>query len=224
MKGRLRILCLAIIGAAVLATPLYAAEFWTLLTAENTVGARTPVDAGGATYVGVHVWRADAAAASTSIVWPGSPECADQRGGDALHVPTEQRLRSIRYATAQILWYDLRSGALATEATQAEQQAAWVLAQEAVPVYHDGPIWVTAATPPGYEPTCGDYWCGCASGVGTWPPKIDVSQPLGRVERLVAWEITNAFLGSIRRPDLWDGPYVSSVVAGVGQQIGGWSD
>lgn len=69
MKGRLRILCLAIIGAAVLATPLYAAEFWTLLTAENTVGARTPVDAGGATYVGVHVWRADAAAASTSIVY-----------------------------------------------------------------------------------------------------------------------------------------------------------
>ena len=87
-----------------------------------------------------------------------------------------------------------------------------------------GPIWVKAATPPGYEPTCGDYWCGCASGVGTWPPKIDVSQPLGRVERLVAWEITNAFLGSIRRPDLWDGPYVSSVLTRVGQQIGGWSD
>lgn len=69
MKGRLRILCLAIIGAAVLATPLHAAEFWTLLTAENTTGARTPVDAGGATYVGVHVWRADAAAASTSVVY-----------------------------------------------------------------------------------------------------------------------------------------------------------
>lgn len=159
-----------------------------------------------------------------SIVWPGSPECADQRGGDALHVPTEQRLRSIRYATAQILWGDLRSGALATEATQAEQQAAWVLAQEAVPVYHDGPICVKAATPPGYEPTCGDYWCGCASGVGTWPPKIDVSQPLRRVEQLVAWEITNAFLSSIRRPDLWDGPYVSSVPARVGAAIGGWSD
>ena len=76
MKGRLRILCLAIIGAAVLATPLYAAEFWTLLTAENTVGARTPVDAGGATYVGVHVWRADAAAASTSIVYRTAPTAA----------------------------------------------------------------------------------------------------------------------------------------------------
>lgn len=53
---------------------------------------------------------------------------------------------------------------------------------------------------------------------------IWTAQPLGRVERLVAWEITNAFLGSIRRPDLWDGPYVSSVTARVGAAIGGWSD
>lgn len=210
MKGRLRAyLSIALVcAAAVLVTLSARAEVRVLPT-----GPREPV-ADLDTVPVVNGWA----------IWPGSPECADQRGGDALHVPTEQRLRSIRYATAQILWGDLRSGALATDATQAEQQAAWVLAQEAVPVYHDGPIWVQAATPPGYEPTCGDYWCGCASGVGTWPPKIDVSQPLGRVERLNAWEITNAFLSSIRRPDLWDGPYVSSVVAGVGQQIGGWSD
>ena len=158
-----------------------------------------------------------------SIVWPGSPECADQRGGDALHVPTEQRLGAIRYFTQQILWYDLRDGVLTTDATEAERQAALVKAQEAVPVYYDRPLYGTyAATPPALPPNCGDYWCGCASGVGTWPPKIDVSQPLDRVERLVAWEITNAFLGSIRRPDLWDGPYVSSVTARVGAAIGGW--
>ena len=67
MKGRL--LALVLLLAVAFATPLYAAEFWTLLTAENTTGARTPVDAGGATYVGVHVWRANATAASTSIVY-----------------------------------------------------------------------------------------------------------------------------------------------------------
>ena len=46
-----------------------AADFWTFFTASNTVGATTPVDSGGATYVGVHVWRADNAAASTSVVY-----------------------------------------------------------------------------------------------------------------------------------------------------------
>ena len=34
--------------------------------------------------------------------------------------------------------------------------------------------------------------------------------------------VTNASLSSIRRPDLWDGPYVSSVTARVGAAIGGW--
>ena len=67
MKSRL--LALVLLLAVAVAAPLHAAAFWTLLTAENTTGARTPVDAGGATYVGVHVWRADAAAASTSIVY-----------------------------------------------------------------------------------------------------------------------------------------------------------
>lgn len=38
------------------------------LTAESTTGATASVDA-GAGYVGVHVWRADAAAASTSVVY-----------------------------------------------------------------------------------------------------------------------------------------------------------
>lgn len=67
MKSRLRVLVLLL--AVALAAPLHAAEFWTLLSASNTVGATTPVDSGGATYVGVHVWRADAAAASTSVVY-----------------------------------------------------------------------------------------------------------------------------------------------------------
>lgn len=67
MKSRL--LALVLLLAVALAAPLHAAEFWTLLSASNTVGATTPVDSGGATYVGVHVWRADAAAASTSVVY-----------------------------------------------------------------------------------------------------------------------------------------------------------
>lgn len=68
MKRRLTF-ALVLAVALALAGAASAADFWTLLTAENTVGARTPVDSGGATYVGVHVWRADAAAASTSIVY-----------------------------------------------------------------------------------------------------------------------------------------------------------
>ena len=160
-----------------------------------------------------------------AIVWPGSPECTAERGTDTLNVPTPERLGAIRYFTQQILWYDLRDGRLTTDATQAEQQAAWNQAGETVPTYYDRPLYGSyAATPPALPPNCGPTsWCGCASGIGTWPPKIDVSQRLGRVEQLISWEITNAFLGSIRRPDLWDGAYVSSVVARVGQQIGGWS-
>lgn len=52
---------------------------------------------------------------------------------------------------------------------------------------------------------------------------FSASDVLGRVEKLVAWEYTNAVLGSLRRPDLWDNAYVSSVVTRVGQQLGGWS-
>ena len=109
--------------------------------------------------------------------------------------------------------------------SQAERTEALNRIAETVPAYYDRPLYGTwAATPPALPPNCGPTsWCGCASGIGTWPPKIDVSQRLGRVEQLVSWEITNAFLGSIRRPDLWDNAYVSSVVSRVGQQIGGWS-
>ena len=45
------------------------AKIGTLLTASNTEGATPAVDAGGASYVGVFVWRADDPAASTSSVY-----------------------------------------------------------------------------------------------------------------------------------------------------------
>ena len=159
-----------------------------------------------------------------AIVWPGSPECTAERGTDTLNVPTQDRFSAIRYFTVRILSNDLANGSLATDATQAERTAALNRIAETVPAYYDRPLYGTwAATPPALPPNCGNAYCGCASGVGSWPPKIDVSQRLGRVEALVAWEYTNAVLGSLRRPDLWDGSYVSSVVSRVGQQIGGWS-
>ena len=69
----------------------------------------------------------------------------------------------------------------------------------------------------------GKPWEGCAAGVASDPIHVSLADGLGRAERLVAWEYTNAVLGSLRRPDLWDNAYVSSVVSRVGAQIGGWS-
>jgi len=68
MKRRLSIALLLAVALA-LAGAASAATFGTFLTASNTTGATAAVDSGGATYVSVHVWRADAAAASTSIVY-----------------------------------------------------------------------------------------------------------------------------------------------------------
>ena len=159
-----------------------------------------------------------------AIVWPGSPECTAERGTDRLNVPTQERLGAIRAFTARVLSVDLASGALTTDASLFERTEALNQIANMAPVYYDRPLYGTwAATPPALPPNCGNAYCGCASGVGSWPPKIDVSQRLGRVEALVAWEYTNAVLGSLRRPDLWDNAYVSSVVSRVGQQIGGWS-
>lgn len=62
-----------------------------------------------------------------------------------------------------------------------------------------------------------------ASGIGSWPPKVDASDVPSRVEQLTSWELANALLGKLNRADLFDGAYASSVVARVGQQIGGWS-
>ena len=58
------------------------------------------------------------------------------------------------------------------------------------------------------------------------PAPTPSAQPtcLPFVEALVSWELTNAVLGRLGRADLWDGPYVSSVVARVGTAIGGWSE
>lgn len=68
MKRRLLLaLVLAVTVAATGAAS--AATFGTFLTASNTTGATAAVDSGGATYVGFHIWRADNAAASTSVVY-----------------------------------------------------------------------------------------------------------------------------------------------------------
>lgn len=68
MKRRLTF-ALVLAVALALAGAAPAADFGTFLAASNTTGATAAVDSGGATYVGVHVWRADAAAASTSTVY-----------------------------------------------------------------------------------------------------------------------------------------------------------
>lgn len=68
MKRRLTF-ALVLAVALALAGAASAATFGTFLTASSTTGATAAVDAGGATYVAVHVWRADAAAASTSTAY-----------------------------------------------------------------------------------------------------------------------------------------------------------
>lgn len=68
MKRRL-LLALVLAVTVASAGAASAAEFGTFLTASSSTGATAAADAGGATYVGVHVWRADAAAASTSVVY-----------------------------------------------------------------------------------------------------------------------------------------------------------
>lgn len=68
MKRRL---LLALVLAAFLASAgaASAATFGTFLTASSATGATAAVDSGGASYVAVHVWRADDPAASTSVVY-----------------------------------------------------------------------------------------------------------------------------------------------------------
>lgn len=68
VRRRLAIAGLALLFSLVVALPL-SAEHGTFLTSSNTLGAVAAVDAGGASYVGVHVWRADSASASTSSVY-----------------------------------------------------------------------------------------------------------------------------------------------------------
>lgn len=156
-------------------------------------------------------------------VWPGSPECP--RYSSLLSVPTPERLGAIRSFTVRRIDADLRSGALTSPVPDAELATILVDASRLDPVFQDREVYGTYATPPGWADNCGPgCWAGCAWGVGSWPPQIDASRPPGHVERLVSWEITNATLSRLDRPDLWDGPYVSAVVTSVGQQLGGWAE
>ena len=159
------------------------------------------------------------------VVWPGSPECTAERGTDRINVPTEDRRGAIRYFTIRVLTADLQSGALTTSLTSAEWVALFNDASNLVPEFYDRPLYgMYLAVPPAVMPNCGPTsWCGCAAGLSTWPPKIDASQPLGRVERLISWEFTNTLLTRMKRIDLADNSYVSSVVSRVGVEMGGWS-
>lgn len=153
------------------------------------------------------------------IVWPGSPQC--QPTQSHFSVPRPDRLGALRHFTVRTIEGDIIAGTLTTTVYYPT-----VLAEARVldPRFVDRPIYGTfAATPPALPPNCGDAWCGCAVGIGSWPPAVDASQPADRVEKLVVWETTNAILGRLNRPDLWDNAYVSSVVTRVGQQMGGWA-
>ena len=153
-------------------------------------------------------------------IYPGSVECAPRTSRQ--YVPTAERVRAIRYFTVRTIEIDLDTKALTTPLAYDVWRKVMEIARETEPRFVDRPIWGQYATPPGYQPNCGIYFCACAAGVGTWPPQIDTSDP-ARVEALVAWELTNAILGQLQRSDLWDtSSYVGSVNRRVEQWLGGW--
>lgn len=150
-------------------------------------------------------------------VMRGSPECVPHTS--QTFVPTQDRARWIRGMTRRTIEQDLASGAL-TSPLSAETRAA-LLALDLGQTFTDRPLYGTYITPPGWTPNCGIYWCGCAAGSATIPPSIATDDP-SRVEALVAWETANATLGLLKRGDLGDSNYVSSVVSRVRDWIGGW--
>lgn len=152
------------------------------------------------------------------IVWPGSPQCQPTQAH--FSVPRGDRLGALRHFTVRTIESDIVAGTLTTTVYYPT-----VLAEARVldPRFVDRPIYDRYPTPPGWTPTCGVDWCGCAAGVGGWPPTIDASQSADRVEKLVVWELTNAILTRLGRSDLWDGAYISTVSTRVGQQMGGWA-
>ena len=153
-------------------------------------------------------------------IYPGSENCAPRT--DRRYVPSAERVRAIRYFTVRTIELDLDTKALTTPLAYDVWRKVIEIARETEPRFVDRPIWGQYATPPGYQPNCGIYFCACAAGVGTWPPQIDTSDP-ARVEPLVTWELTNALLGQLQRPDLWDtSSYVGSVNRRVEQWLGGW--
>lgn len=151
-------------------------------------------------------------------VMRGSAQCSPYTS--QTFVPTSDRARWIRGMTRRTIEQDLASGAL-TSPLSAETRTA-LLAVDLGQTFLDRQVYGTYVTPPGWTPNCGSYWCGCAAGVGSVPPQIATDDP-SRVEALLAWETANATLGLLRRGDLADGPYVSSVTNRVRDWIGGWS-
>ncbi len=155
---------------------------------------------------------------SGHVVYHGSQECSPRT--DRQYVPSVQRADAIRNFTRRTIELDLDTKALTTPLSYETWRE--LIKLDFGQKFLDRPVFGTYATPPGYTPNCGIYYCVCAAGIGTLVPQIDTSDP-ARVEPLIAWEATNAYLGLLQRSDLWDtSSYVGSVNRRVEQWLGGW--
>lgn len=157
-------------------------------------------------------------------IYPGSTSCPVY--GTAAYVPTEARVQQIRQAVFLFISTDLETGALTTPLLYMEWRAAMAAVQEYRPRFQRRPVYVMAQVPPGYTSNCQNAQgeprlCTCAAGVGYLSPLVAVDNP-SRTEALVAWETVNGFLGVLRRGDLFDGPYVTSVNNRASALVGGW--
>ena len=149
----------------------------------------------------------------------GSPECAPVTS--QTYVPAAARVRLVRQTTINLIGADIGVGALTTPLSRDAWRQALTMMLDVEPRFADRPLYGTYVTPPGWTPNCGTFWCGCVHGIGSWPPQIAVDDPT-KVEALIAWETTNAALTWLKRSDLWDGSYVSSVTTRVRDMVGGW--
>ena len=152
-------------------------------------------------------------------IFDGSPECSPRT--DHGYVPTVQRANAIRYFTRRVLELDLDTKALTTPLSYETWRE--LIKLDLGQKFFDRPVIGDYTCPAGWNggPDY-PYPCRlCAAGVGYLVPYISTSEP-ERVEALIAHETTNARLGLLQRSDLFDGPYVSSVVRRVGEWMGGF--
>ena len=166
-------------------------------------------------------------------IWPGSPEC--EVFGPITYYPTLERVREIQLAARWAIAKELDAGAigwngitpegLKTPMSGLEWQAVLAFTYENVPTFYDRPRFGTYKPWPGATPNCsvGDtpMVCICAQGVGRIHPEIALDQPL-RTERLIAWETLNSLVCAVRRCDLGDSAYISTLMTAIEPRVGGW--
>ena len=150
---------------------------------------------------------------------PGSPECP--RKTDRNYVPYRDRVEAIKAKTLHFIYSDILEGKLVPKVSMETTLKVLDLMRQTEPRFYDRALYGTYQTPPGWTPTCGIYWCGCAQGVSLWPPQIATDDP-ARTEALVAWEYANSAVCWLERCDLGDSTYISSVNSRVRDWIGGW--